>query len=106
MAKRRKSASDVNKSEEIRQTILSGIERPRDVQAALAERGITVSSQMVSTVKSKMTKAKASNGRRGRPVEANGLPASNVKTLVRFIQSVHEVGGVAEARRILQEMQR
>jgi hypothetical protein len=111
MAKRRGSASGVNKSQEIRDTIESGIERPKDIQATLAERGIKVSSQMVSTVKSKMF-AKSGRGRRGRRrkggrvAATNGAPASNIKSLVRFIRAVHEVGGVTEARKILQEMQR
>jgi hypothetical protein len=112
MAKRRGSASGVNKSEEIRKTIESGIDRPKEVQATLAERGIKVSSQMVSTIKSKMFAKSRSPGRRGRRrkggrvAPTNGAPASNIKSLVRFIRAVHEVGGVTEARKILQEMQR
>ena len=44
-----------NKSEEIRRVLKSGVHKPTEVQAKLAERGIDVSPQMVSTIKSKMS---------------------------------------------------
>ncbi len=54
MAKKSGANQRHNKSEEIRKTIKSGVTKPSEVQAKLAERGIQVSTQMVSTVKSKM----------------------------------------------------
>ena len=104
MAKR--AAAAVNKSEEIRNTIRSGIRKPKDVQAKLAERGITVSRQMISTVKNKMfARRKARRISRRRDVESNGGAPTNIRVLARFIRAVHEVGGLREARNILHEME-
>jgi hypothetical protein len=108
MAKRGAARSDVNKSEEIRNTVRSGIRRPKEVQAKLAERGIQVSRQMISTIKSKMfarRKARKIESRRAADSNTNGTTAMDLRTLTRFIRSVHDVGGVREARKILNEME-
>jgi hypothetical protein len=106
MANRGAAGSEVNKSEEIRNTVRSGIRRPKDIQAKLAERGIQVSRQMISTIKSKMfARRKARKIESRRAADANGTTAMDLRTLTRFIRSVHDVGGVREARKILNEME-
>jgi hypothetical protein len=109
MAKRRGPKGE--KSEAIRQMIRSGVDKPADVQARLAARGIKVSIQMVYTVKGRMSAGKAARriGRRREAAAAGAVaesvPMTNVKTLARFIRSVHDVGGISEARKILREME-
>ena len=68
MAKKLAAGQKANKSEEIRQLLRSGVHKPTEVAAKLAERGITVSPQMVSTIKSKMS------ARRSAERLANGEP--------------------------------
>jgi hypothetical protein len=102
----RRAAGDVNKSEEIRKLIKSGMRKPAQVQAALAERGIKVSRQMVSTIKSNMRGRKSARRNGRRPAEASvSAPSNDVRTLARFIRGVHDIGGVAEARKILKELE-
>lgn len=105
MAKK-KPAADVNKSEEIRKLVKSGVSKPTEVQAALAERGIQVSPQMVSTVKSKMSARRRARKIGRRRMAANSAAApTDIKTLARFIRAVHDIGGVGEARKILKELE-
>jgi len=105
MAKRA-SRQKPNKSEEIRTLIKSGLTKPTEVQAKLAERGIKVSAQMVSTIKSKMSARRSARkiGRR-RAAANSSAPPTDIKTLARFIRAVHDVGGVGEARKILKELE-
>jgi hypothetical protein len=105
MAKRAAGES-VNKSEEIRKLIKSGVKKPAEVTATLAARGIKVSAQMVSTVKSNMRARKSARkiGRR-RAIANSSAPPTDLRTLARFIRGVHEVGGIAEARKILKELE-
>ncbi len=105
MAKK-KSASGVNKSEEIRLLLKSGVTSPKEVQAALAARGIQVSPQMVSTVKNKVTARRSARkiGRNRLAVNQNAAP-TDIKTLARFIRAVHDLGGVSEARKVLAELE-
>lgn len=113
MAKRRGPRGE--KSEAIRELIRSGVDKPADVKAQLADRGIQVSTQMVYTVKARMA-ARKSARKIGRRREAAfnaqaesgaqaSAPTTNIKTLARFIRAVHDVGGVSEARKILKEME-
>lgn len=106
MAKKRAADSTINKSEEIRNTVRSGVKKPKEIQAKLAERGIQVSTQMISTVKGNMTARRRARkiGRR-RAAENNGAPPTNIKTLARFIGAVRDVGGPKEAHKILREME-
>jgi phosphohistidine phosphatase SixA len=105
MAKRA-AGEGVNKSEEIRKLVKSGVKKPAEVQATLAERGIKVSRQMVSTIKSKMRARKSARRIGRRRAEANSsAPPTDLRTLARFIRGVHEVGGIAEARKILKELE-
>ena len=105
MAKRAAGTS-LNKSEEIRNLIKSGVTKPAEVRATLAERGIKVSAQMVSTVKTNMRARRSARkiGRR-RAVVNSSAPPTNLRTLARFIRGVHEVGGIGEARKILKELE-
>jgi hypothetical protein len=106
MAKKSGANQRHNKSEEIRKTIRSGVTKPTEVQAKLAERGIQVSPQMVSTVKSKMVARRSARRIGARRASANSsAPPTNIKLLARFIRAVEGVGGVAEARVILVEME-
>jgi hypothetical protein len=106
MAKKPAAGQKANKSEEIRQLLRSGVHKPTEVVAKLAERGITVSAQMVSTIKSKMSARRSARkiGRRRASANSNA-PATDVKTLAKFILAVHNLGGVAEARKVLTEME-
>lgn len=94
------------KSEAIREMIRSGVKTPADVKAKLAERGIPVSTQMIYTVKARMS-ARRSARKISRQREAvnSSAPPTDIRTLARFIRAVHEVGGVPEARKILKEME-
>jgi hypothetical protein len=106
MAKKSGANQRHNKSEEIRKVIKSGVTKPSEVQAKLAERGIQVSPQMVSTVKSKMVARRSARRIGERRASANAsAPPTNIKLLARFIRAVEGIGGVAEARVILVEME-
>jgi hypothetical protein len=104
MAKRRGRRGE--KSEAIREMLRSGVKKPADVKARLAERGIQVSTQMVYTVKARMSARRSARkiSRQREAVNSSG-PPTNIKTLARFIRSVQEVGGLSEARKILREME-
>jgi hypothetical protein len=103
---KKKSASGVNKSEEIRLLLKSGVTSPKEVQAALAARGIQVSPQMVSIIKNKVTARRSARkiGRHRLEVNRNAAP-TDIKTLARFIRAVHDLGGVSEARKVLAELE-
>jgi hypothetical protein len=106
MAKKKTPEQKRTKTEEIRQVLKSGIHKPTEVQATLAGRGIEVSPQMVSTVKSKMSARRSARKIGRRRASANGAaPATDIKTLARFILAVHDLGGVADARKVLVEME-
>ena len=94
------------KSEEIRKLIDSGVDKPSDIQARLAERGIQVSTQMVYTVKARMAARKTARkiGRQRAAANSSAAP-TDIKTLARFIRAVQDVGGVMGARNILQELE-
>lgn len=94
------------KSEAIREMIKGGVKKPADIKAKLAERGIQVSTQMVYTVKARMSARRSARKiSRQREVADSSGPPTNIRTLARFIRSVHEVGGLPEARKILKEME-
>jgi phosphohistidine phosphatase SixA len=103
MAKRAKGEKP-NKSEEIRQLIKTGA-KPAEIQATLAQRGIKVSMPMVYTVRSKMRARRTARKIGQRRAAANsGAPPTDIKTLARFIRAVQDVGGVAAARGVLNEL--
>jgi hypothetical protein len=103
MAKR--AADKPNKSEEIRKLIKTGA-KPAEVQTALAQRGIKVSTAMVYTVRSKMRARKSARkiGRR-RATENSSAPPTNIRTLARFIRAVQDLGGIVAARNVLKELE-
>lgn len=94
------------KSEAIREMVRSGVKKPADIQAKLGERGIQVSTQMVYTVKARMSAQRSARkiSRHREEVNSSG-PPTNIRSLARFIRSVREVGGLPEARKILKEME-
>ena len=104
MAKR--AGHKPNKSEEIRKLIKSGVTKPLEIQAKLADRGIKVSPQMVSTIKSKMRARRSARkiGRRRAAANSSG-PPTDIKTLARLIRAVQDLGGVEVARKVLVEME-
>jgi hypothetical protein len=102
---KRAAAGKPNKSEEIRQLIKSGA-KPAEVQAKLGARGIKVSMPMVYTVRSKMrARRKARKIGQRRAAADSSAPATDIKTLARFIRAVHDLGGVAAARSVLGELE-
>ena len=61
---------------------------------------------MVSTVKSKMSARRSARKIGRRRASVNGAaPATDIKTLARFILAVHDLGGIADARKVLVEME-
>jgi hypothetical protein len=106
MSKKKTPGQKRSKSDEIRQVLKSGIHKPIEVQATLAARGVEVSPQMVSTVKSKMSARRSARQIGRRRASANGAATvTDIKTLARFILAVHDLGGVADARKVLVEME-
>ncbi|HJS07869.1 MAG TPA: hypothetical protein VJ809_09420 [Pirellulales bacterium] len=104
MAKRGRG-DKANKSEEIRNLIKTGA-KPGEIQTALAERGIKVSTSMIYNVKSQMrARRKAKRiGRRRAAANSSAAP-TDIKTLARFIRAVHDVGGIDAAGSILRELE-
>lgn len=109
MAKKKKS---VNKSLAIREYLaVSPDAKPPEVIAAMKSKGITVTAQFVSTVKStskkKSTRGKspvkkstaAKRGPRKATLKAAG--AISLDSLIKAKQLVEEMGGVEEARSAL-----
>lgn len=110
-----KKKADVNKSWEIRSYMADNPKaKPRDVVAALKDRGIDVSAQFVSTVKS-TSKKKGPAKRRGRPVgstkKAPALTKTvsarkpgetvSVQSLLKLKRVVKELGSIEEAKAAL-----
>jgi len=95
--------SKSTKSELIRQTIaeLGPDARNRDVIEKLAGEKVTVSAQMVSTVRARMNSATPGAKRPGRP---GRLPASQTVSLAALLNAkalVAETGSVEAARQTL-----
>jgi hypothetical protein len=110
-----KKKADVNKSLEIRTFMESNPKaKPREVVAALKERGIDVSAQFVSTVKSNSVKGVGTK-RRGRPAgstkraAAAAKPAAtrksggsvSVDSLLKVKRVVKELGSIEETKAAL-----
>ena len=104
MARRGKGGKP-NKSEEIRNLIKTGA-KPAEIQAALAGRGIDVSTSMIYNVKSQMRARRTARkiGRRRAAANSSAAP-TDIKTLARFIRAVHDVGGINAAALILKELE-
>jgi hypothetical protein len=69
---------------------------PRDVVAALKEKGLKVSAQMVSILK-----GKAGGRRGGRAVFGRRVGNLNVDALIQAKKLVDQLGGIAKAREAL-----
>ena len=98
--------SKTTKSELIRQTIaeLGDDARNRDVIEKLAGDKVTVSAQMVSTVRARMTSGKAGGkgpGRPGRPGRLAGSQSISLAALLNAKALVAETGSVEAARQTL-----
>jgi hypothetical protein len=107
--------ADVNKSEEIRKAFkeMGRRTRPKDVIAALAEKGVTVSSSQVSMVRASMKK-KSAKARRlaaasseappaaasspARAISANGLSADDLIVAKRLAD---QLGGLERMKAVL-----
>lgn len=112
-----RSKDGVNKTAEINKYLAeSPNASPKEVAEALSARGIEISAAYVSTIKSnakRKTKsaggAGGGRGRRGRrPAAAAGAPVggSLIDTLIKAKKLAEELGGVDEARRILDALAR
>lgn len=106
------AAGDVNKSDEIRAYKHNNPEaRPKDIVAALGERGITVSSALVSNVlnaankkagKRKAVRRKAKPG----PKPRAASQTVDLNALVEAKVFASKVGGVEKAQSILKTLGR
>ncbi len=110
-----KKKSEVNKSLEIRTFMENNPKaKPREVVAALKDRGIEVSAQFVSTVKSNSIKTGGTK-RRGRPLGSTkraavaAKPAASrksgdsvsVQSLLKVKRVVKELGSIEETKAAL-----
>ena len=96
----KKSADGVNKSELIRNYITTHKRAKRSaVVAAMAEQGIEVSAQFVSTVKGNMKKKRG--GRRAKAEIAASSDTFSLSTLVQAKRLAEQLGGVAKAKEAL-----
>ena len=119
----KKSADGVNKSQAIRDYYKANRKaKPKQVVEAMAEQGIKVSAQYVSTIRTNSKKKSQKKGP-GRPVgrpagrpagRKAGRPAAkstggqtvNLDSLLRVKEMVEEVGGIEEARTALAALER
>ena len=76
--------------------------KPKDIAAALNERGIKISSQYVSTI---LSNARRKKGRKGKAAAAAsngaGRGGLDVAKLVKAKQLVKRLGGPEEARKLI-----
>jgi hypothetical protein len=98
--------SKTTKSELIRQTIteLGADARNRDVIEKLAGDKVTVSAQMVSTVRARMNSGSSSAkgpGRPGRPARQGASQSISLSALLNAKKLVAEAGSVEAARQTL-----
>ena len=114
-----KKNAEVNKSLEIRSYMNENPKaKPREVVDALKEKGVDVSAQFVSTVKSNSKKSVGVK-RRGRPVgstkktpaagkavTAKGGETVSVQSLLKLKRVVEEIGSIEEAKAALSTLER
>lgn len=100
----KKSANEVNKSEKIREYLRTARRaKTSTVVAALAEQGIEVTPQFVSTVKTNSKRRKKKKGGR----EGTGVTAApkndklSLSTLLQAKKLAEHLGGVAKAKAAL-----
>ena len=113
----KKKSDGVNKSQEIRDFYAANPDaKPAQVVEALAEKGIVVDAQFVSTVKSNAKKAGAGKSRKAsrkassprktatraaRPKKAAASGEVSLQSLLKAKELVAEMGGVEDARNAL-----
>jgi hypothetical protein len=115
-----KKKGEVNKSLEIREYLAANPKaKPKEVVDAMSQKGIDVSAQFVSTVKS-TSKKKGTAKRRGRPAGAKNkttrtaaAPAHqksddtvSVDSLLKLKKVVEEIGSIDEAKSALSTLER
>lgn len=100
--------SKVNKSEAVRDYAAAHPNaKPAEIAAAMAEMGIQVTPQAVSTIKYQASKKKGAPKRRGRPrktavAKSTAAPARGTVTdLMAAKQLADQVGGVEKAKNLL-----
>jgi hypothetical protein len=97
----RRKRSGVNKAQAIRDqfAVLGAGARPKDVIAALAEKGIKVSSAQVSNIKSGLRGKRKKKGGRRAQTSVNG--AVSLAALLEAKRLAKRMGGVEAAKRAL-----
>ncbi|MEL6105801.1 MAG: hypothetical protein AAFU85_07190 [Planctomycetota bacterium] len=112
-----KKTSGVNKSQAIRDYMdANPSAKPRDVVKAMASKGIKVSAQFVSTVKSTSKKTGGTAKRRGRPAgstaksgrkaAASASGTVSVDALLKMKRVVEDFGSIEEAKSALRTLER
>jgi hypothetical protein len=104
MAKVAKKRAKVNKSEAVREALKQYPEKgPTEIAAMLAEKGIKVSAQLVSTIKSKAKGAKP--GKRGRkPAALKKFESTAHDALDSEFDFVYRVGGILNAEQLINKL--
>lgn len=105
----RRRKSDVNKAHEIRSEFerQGGEARPRDVIAALAAKGVEVSSAQVSNVKKALAGGGAVKAKPGRKKTSRASSdAVSLDTLLEAKRLAERLGGVDAAKRALDVLSR
>ena len=111
-----KKSAGVNKSQAIRDYMNANPKaKPRDVVTAMNAKGIKVSAQFVSTVKSTSKKSGGATKRRGRPAgstatkkaaSSTGSGTVSVDALLKMKRVVEEFGSIDEAKSALQTLEK
>lgn len=104
----------VNKSAAVREILERNPEMsPKEVVGILAGRGINVTAQLVSNVKTREGKGSSTPARRGRPPAKNGVAAPTVarrtvadvtfstENMVNVKRLASELGGFAQLREVM-----
>jgi len=102
-----KQKSDVNKSEEIRQLLKANKKmKAKEIVAALAERGISVTEGLVYFIRGKI------RGRRGRKKRANAMvakaaasgSADPLATILKIKSLAEDVGGIKKLKALIEAL--
>ncbi len=110
-----KKSKGPNKSQAIRDYYKSNPQaKPKDVVTALKKKGVDVSAQFVSTIRSVSKKKGGKVGRPGRPVGSTtakrGRPSRSqevsLDALINVKRIVDEMGGIGQARSALSALER
>jgi len=118
----KKKSSGPNKSQEIREYYTAHPNaKPKEVVDAMKSKGLSVSAQFVSTVKSNSKKKKGPSKRRGRPAGSTnktslakrapartgkGDESVSVDSLLKLKKVVEDIGSIEEAKSALQTLEK